>query len=270
MRRLAVACALVLGVLLLVSGMLYATSVLGSHQGHSQGPSSTSNAAWQFLLKSNQPGTRYLAQKGLFTQVNQTKGVGSGLVKIQNMYADANVLILSFTADRQISGVPSVTLSDGQTLEPMVFERSDSEKLPIMSLNYFDASSIHGNPHQLRMSVSIPLVGETEHFDLTEPFHMGKTVQINQTVTFSGHTYTFERVVITPYETRLYSIGSRDNDNPDTKISIAGKTYESLFGSGTARESFLDFQYDLQKSAGTWTVQVFSIKQIGQITFTVN
>src|SRR5450432_1279614 len=53
MRRLAVTCALVLGVLLLVSGMLYATSVLGSHQGHSQGPSNTSNAAWQFLLKSS-------------------------------------------------------------------------------------------------------------------------------------------------------------------------------------------------------------------------
>ncbi len=287
-RHFVVAGPLLLGMSLLVFGIVYTAGMPGSLHRTTRTTQNTTIVSAdtallsQLLLSTSQANTSQLARSGQFTQIDQTQNIGSHTVSLQKVYADANNIIIGYTADvSRMASIPpgpvhsvvplvpsfTITLSNGQTLrEDGAQFKTVSGQKRIAVLSYFDASSIQGNPQQLQLSFSI--MGA--HFERTVPFHAGKTVQLNQkTFTNSaGYAITFDRVVITPSETRFFIKGMGEW----AKLSIAGKIYQPELMSGSAifpsGESYISYWKDLHNDTGTWTLQASS--NIWHFTFVVS
>jgi hypothetical protein len=252
----------------------------------------------QQLFQSTQTPTsiKQLAQYGQFTKVNLT--VGSGNVTIQKVYADANNVVLTYTADlsawkKAVSCSLPAVLSNQCRSEPLVtVATSAHQALPfnqelvnfgkepvsqnqrVAVLAYYDASSIQGNPKQLRLRVSLSekvSQSQKESVEFTGPFHADKTViNVNQTVISHGDALTLERVVMTPTETRFYNRTSPSPAVFPMKLSIAGKSYDAnpfpadlehpnMYGwFGYPSDNYVSFHESLQGQTGTWTLTEYA------------
>jgi hypothetical protein len=177
-----------------------------------------------------------LLQNGQFTAVNLTSSTYN--VHIQDVYADANNVVLLYTVDRDAwfaaaSSPFGYTRSDGgpisplETSEPVLtLETSSGQVLPhrtervdfgkgsasenkqIAILAYYDVSAIQGNPTQLTLTAALSkkISSSQEKIgEFTTPVHTEKkVVNVNQTASSNGQAFTLERVVITPTEARFY------------------------------------------------------------------
>jgi len=243
-----------------------------------------------------------LAQSGQFTDLNLTKATGVGNVVIQKVYADANNVVLVYSVDRstwekaislpcdtfhhtsQCRPVPvlTVTTSDGHVL-PENAERVDMGPEPVYKnqrvavLAYYDASSIQGQPTQLKLSLSLSKKvspSQEKIGEFTVPFHGDKTViAVNQTVTSHGDALTLEQVVITPTEIRFYNKSAPLDlggvGPTPVNLSIAGKSYDprpfpastdayGWFGPSLRNSGFVSFYDSLHSQAGIWRVTLWA------------
>lgn len=210
--------------------------------------------------KGTPAGIGQLVQGGQFTSVNLSSPTYD--VHIQQVYIDANNVVLLYTVDQsawdqacQLLTIdhalhacikePVLTLktSTGQTLTEIA-ERVDFGKEPagnnklVAILAYYDASVIQGNPTQVTLTASLHKTispSQEKIGAFTAPVHTEKKVMnVHQTVSSRGHALTLERVVITPTEARFYCSFQRPLGNsPDAQVlfgsdalSIAGKTYD--------------------------------------------
>ncbi|HEY7419514.1 MAG TPA: DUF4179 domain-containing protein [Ktedonobacteraceae bacterium] len=289
-RGLVVAGSLVCA-LLLVFGIVYAAGSYWSGHTWIDGKPSVSDADALLLTqllqdKSKTPQViQQLSQSGQFADINLTKGN----VTLQKVYADANYIIIGYTINnipfnpkdpqpfmKLVSDGVTVTLPGGQTLQ-RGFNTGRGGHGSLTALAYIDASSVQGNPQQLNLHIAIPAGGKTTvSFDQTVPFHAGKTVKVNQTVTSEGQAITLDRVVITPSETRFYFTTNFENIPPDWKLSIAGKTYTSGAVFAAGKGGYLDEWNNVQNAKGIWTLKATSWTETGknentwQFTFTVS
>src|SRR5581483_9438841 len=62
---------------------------------------------------------------------------------------------------------------------------------------------IRGNPQHLDLVLNVLVEKQQTSFAFTIPFHGGKTVLVNQSITSIGETVTLEKVVIAPSGTTL-------------------------------------------------------------------
>ncbi|GHO74063.1 hypothetical protein KSD_18340 [Ktedonobacter sp. SOSP1-85] len=304
--RLVAACSLMLGALLLVSGLAYTAIAFSSSQTRTRvanrpmaSQANTDVLLSQLLTSTKQPVTQQALRYNLFTNLNLAQKAGSDTVKLQKVYADANHLVLGYTITGKIDttandtpddpkhpqNLPTITLSDGQTLKAILVEaKREASKGQIAVLASFNMPSIQGSPKQLGLHISVVTTDSTANFDQTVPFDAGKTVQVNQSVTSDGRTITLNRVVITATETRVYYTVQGASFSPVWELSVASHTYHAYMGSvPPGVEDFGAFNANLRNQTGTWTLKI-SGRQLDsqhvkgfqetngswQFTFTVN
>jgi hypothetical protein len=287
-RGIVVVCSLLVGVLLLASGVVYTVGPFKSHQSHRASSPFVSSAnvdalLSQLLLSDTRPSTQQVARNGLFTEINLTQSVNAGMVKLQKVYADANNIMLGFTFTGSLSlqdatGVTRqlIIVANHQTLKPSFAEfKLAKGQHQIAVLAYFNTAPVQSDIQQLRLNISITTARTTAHFDLTVPFLAGKTVQVHQTITSHGRTIMLDRVIITPTEARFYYTSQGVTFPLIQILSIAGKTYRASVGYvASGVEDYSRFWYNLQNEAGTWTLKAsaplaLGIESTWQFTFTI-
>lgn len=269
-RRLALAGVLAC-VLLLISGAAYAMSAGLIDQ----------------LLSSS--GTSQLD----YTNVHMVRTAGSFTVHMEKVYADVNNVLIAYTISHTGNAIaialePSLKTSDGIQLSYAAgfnaSEAADPQFKKSGQLLDFDASPITGAPRLLHLKLHVMLTGvkmasspgvvsvpprqgatiqesSSVAFDFTVPFHPGRVVKVNKTVTSSGYALTLDHVVITPSGVRAYF-----KDIPSGKIAleaslqIAGQSYQGYTTDTSynqfTREEALNFAHVMLHPTGTWTLKV--------------
>lgn len=173
-------------------------------------------------------GTRQIVSQDLGMRLNLSQTEAGYTVTLQRAYADANRIVVAYTiqgpANQPFDAIDRLaflrsTLADanGAALDPLgggdVVEGGSV-------LDNFDASSIPGEPKDLNLRLTVPLLQALQEagqevpgaiapftFRFTVPFHPGRVATPNETVTAGGAAVTLERVVVSPTETRLYLRG---------------------------------------------------------------
>jgi hypothetical protein len=289
--------------LLLVSGLLSTAGILRFQPGQPGRATSGATDATALLLSQllqSDARTRQMA----FAQVDQSRSVNTGTVKIQKAYIDGNNIVVAYTfegelAKAAISGVksssglkiiaPIITLPNQQKLFATTVQFK-IDQASIAFVAYFDGSSlIHTNVRQVQLGIAIllPPSGKTvERFNLTVPVSNGlKVINVKQTVVSNGHALTLDRVVISPSETRFYFTYASPTDSSSlgvSSLSIAGQPYQGagkaafgvLAAKGVQEQQFSIWD-NLLNSTGTWVWKVTKIKPqalsgVWQFTFQVN
>jgi hypothetical protein len=212
-------------------------------------------------------------------------------------------IILSPMGDATTNGGDEVILGPGNTNTPV-----DPNNASILAS--FDTSQIKGNPTSLHIHAEFSYfcIGvngaqcapearahDITHpykltYDLTVPFHAGKVVNVNKTVTSDGKAVTLERVIIAPSGTRIFIHGlsyfkmPSHNDksgNDETKLITGDQTYHALILVGVGQDITnpqdphrLDTAiYVPQTSVGNdhnWTLHILNPKGGAGWTFTFN
>jgi len=185
--------------------------------------------------KGTPPNIRQLFQSRQFTPVSLPSNTYN--VHIQSVYADANNVILLYTAAMSAweaatfpggsksfdspgpenEPVLTVKTSTGQML-PEIVERVDMGKEPVglqssknkqfAILGYYDASVVQGDPTQLTLTAALSkLVSPSQERigEFTTPVHTEKkAINVHQTAFSNGQAFTLDRVVMTSTEARFY------------------------------------------------------------------
>ncbi len=221
------------------------------------------------------PGTQQILQDDQYQTINVSHSFGGATLTIERAYADANRIIVGYTL-RFASG----------TADPLVavsLRTSDGTVLPVRGLvgysgpgeqaevPFFDAADIRGAPSALSLHLDAraqagPQAGETWGSDFTLPFHTGRIVEPNQSLTVNGGTATLKKVVLTPSELRIYLTGVGevfiahlstgnlfDGWDSDRNRDSLGATQEWRTSTGL---SAMSFPAALYQRHGEWTLQV--------------
>lgn len=172
-------------------------------------------------------GSQQILNSALATQLNLTETHGGYTVTLQRVYADVNRVVVGYT----IRGPDGRAFQDFNRLGRMRSTISDASGTAFDELggayveggavlDNFDASQVQGNPADLSLQLTVPLLqalnqddqtgggnGPPFVFRFTVPFRQGRVAAPEQTVTAGGRAVTLERVVVTPSETRVYLQG---------------------------------------------------------------
>ncbi len=228
-----------------------------------------------FLL-SLQPSGRSLISNHLFVDINQSQTIDGKTVTLQDGYADASQIILSYTVSPanafDIVGRPDLSTQQGVELIPdnnLII--ASSEKTDGASF-HFSSSRITGNPSILELRLKILMSSKTSPghfkklgvatFDFTLPFHPGKVLTPGQQVTSHGKAVTLDYVSIAQSSTRIAVLGLDEKAALNATLQPVGKATNSLEDISFATDepgawSFI-YDGDLSQDPGLWT---FTIKQ---------
>jgi hypothetical protein len=198
---------LVLLLLLTFSTIAYAATGLGNN------------------LIQQDPGMRYIEQIGLLQKLNLNQTVDDVVVGLQQVYADANRVVVSFV----VSGsfflhyeAHDVSMSDqfGNVYDPLIMlmnpGKSDTQDLSVPRVSgeyviHFNTPSMDEYPTQLLLHLSLELkeyflfvpvrkhtsIGPYE-FEFETRFHRGEVFEVSQIATVGEISITLERVLVTP------------------------------------------------------------------------
>jgi hypothetical protein len=158
--------------------------------------------------------------------VNLSQTACGRTVTISHAYADANRILIGYTFSGkapkgQTLANPRLTDAHGTVFTTMLDGGGSAPEAGIEGESYaFDASPITGRPSLLALHLTLPWtrladragrvkpgpIACTQPFDFrfTVPFVPSGTVDLHRSVMTEGTGVTFERVVLTPIETRVY------------------------------------------------------------------
>ncbi len=177
-----------------------------------------------------------------YSDFHQSKSIDGYTLSLDKVYADTNLVIVGYTVTGPTGQNPmgefdmgraKLTTEQGLNLPGF----GGVETGPIAGINgsvlYFDASSIQSTPANLNLQLAIHYGTRDQGsliFDFSVPFHPGRIVNVNQSVTAGGKTLTLERIVITPAEARLYIQGFNSQDSFPlmhffTELSVENHVY---------------------------------------------
>lgn len=166
-----------------------------------------------------------IEQTGLVQEMDMSQTINGVTVQLERAYADSNVVLVGYSAslidNLNIPAIATLTTADGQVLDGMMgMGEVNTASLGIFnsaSCFSFDASKITDSPSELSLTLKIdyarfPADNPDEinqnpigpfNFNFHLPFHAGNVIDVNQTVEAAGTPVTLEKVVISPYETRV-------------------------------------------------------------------
>jgi hypothetical protein len=164
-----------------------------------------------------------IEEAGLVVTLNLSQTIDGVTVRLEQGYADSNTVLIGYTVTgrnaRYYSDARELSLVGGQNLPAMgglghvptlnLLDWYPAETTVVVA---FDASAVEGAPEELNLRFETtvgdsPTIAESGTtwgpfvFDFTLPFHVGKTVLIEQTVEAAGVPITLEKVIITPSAT---------------------------------------------------------------------
>lgn len=237
-------------------------------------------------------GTRQVLNQDLGTRLNLSQTESGYTITLDRAYADADRVVVGYTIqgpDKQPLGdldrlaylQSTLTTANGSVLEPLGGgDVAEGGSL----LDNFDASSIQGNPRDLSLQLSIPLlralslggqavptVSVPFTFRFTVPYLPGRVATPNETVTEGGESVTLERVVVAPSETRLYlrglsgtgilpqlTVGRWDSEKVPAVGWLAGQAIGISGGVWESDDGLIvcDFPSPLVDEQGEWTLIV--------------
>jgi hypothetical protein len=223
-----------------------------------------------------------IEEAGLVVTLNLSQTIDGVTVRLEQGYADSNTVLIGYTVTgrnaRYYSDARELSLVGGQNLPAMgglghvptlnLLDWYPAETTVVVA---FDASAVEGAPEELNLRFETtvgdsPTIAESGTtwgpfvFDFTLPFHVGKTVVIEQTTEAAGVPITLEKVVITPSATgAVYRFHGEYEDNRKRPLMISslqpsgGSADDS--NSDEVRESFtwLGESYSLQGFPGDFT-----------------
>lgn len=211
-------------------------------------------------------------QESDFTMLHQVKTINGAKVKLEAAYADAGEIILGQTiTQKKQSGKAIYTklrTKQGQELyESLGTFGADIKSDQFAQSVSYDATDISGNPKQLDLVLDVFVGQEKTTFTFSIPFHGGKVVMPNQSVTSNGTTVTLEKVVIARSGTIFFMKGFafRPGILPDTELSMRGdaKSYGSAIGitkrSATDPYERIFYGKSLVGKSGNW---VLTLKEV--------
>ena len=224
----------------------------------------------EFAMRQAAVTPAYPSSRGLdFTTIDITKSLGGMTVHLESAYADATNIYLRSTveyvgkspADLEAPpssdwGVALITSSgmaipfmDGCIMPVYQPGTATSSATPVNEqlftcFYHFDGASVKGTPSSLQLTLRLtppqgfPNVTVPRHgtqlppldFTFTVPFHAGQTVAVGQTATSHGWSITFDRIVITPSETRAYFHNDPRAYVYAADLHVAGRTYKAPGG----------------------------------------
>jgi hypothetical protein len=241
-----------------------------------------------------EPGAGHVFDSHLLQPVHESRQVGDFTVTIQDVYADANRVIIGDTvavpAGHGYNGFefihPVLTDQFGTVLSMRGGYGSGVRGTAGADLVWYDAGVITQHPTTLRLHLSADGIGGVEHagspdvtsfqrqgplvFDFTVPFNAGRVAELHQRQTVGGATVTLERVVVTPSETRVYLSGvgpdaiatlavngwtSDPNQNHDLGPSMGWVTDDGL--------TTMSYEDALAGEHGQWTLTVALSNAVG-------
>ncbi len=176
-------------------------------------------------LVQQDPGMRYIKQIGLLQKLNLNQTVDGVVVSLQQVYADANRVVVSFVVRGSFFlhyEAHDVTMSDqfGNVYDPLIMlmnpGKSDTQDLSVPRVSgeyviHFNTPSMDEYPTQLLLHLSLELkeyflfvpvrkhtsIGPYE-FEFEARFHRGEVIEVSQVATAGEISITLERVIITP------------------------------------------------------------------------
>lgn len=275
-RRVAVAAAAVLVAVALLAGGVYAVEPLLNSLFH-----------WE-------PGAGHVFDSHLLQPVHESRQVGDFTVTIQDVYADANRVIIGDTvavpAGHGYNGFefinPVLTDQFGTVLTTRGGYGSGVRGTAGADLVWYDAGPITQHPATLRLHLSADGIGGEVHagspdvasfqalgplaFDFTVPFNAGRVAELHQSQTVGGATVTLERVVVTPSETRVYLSGV----GPGSIATLAVNAWSSDPNQGNALGpssgwvtddglTTMSYEDALASEHGQWTLTVSVTNAVG-------
>jgi hypothetical protein len=205
-----------------------------------------------------------------YSDFHQSKSIDGYTLSLDKVYADANLVIVGYTATAPTGQNPMLEFDMGNaklsTEQGLNLPNAGGvETGPIAGINgnvfVFDASPIHGTPTSLNLQLAIHYGTKVQGsltFDFSVPFHPGRIVNVNQSVTANGKTITLERIVISPSETRLYIQGLYYSPLTAfiTELSVENHVFEPNGGYDGPGTWKIDFNNPLFEDQGVWTVTI--------------
>jgi hypothetical protein len=230
---------------------------------------------------------------GLVQSLNLSQTINGVTVTLEQAYADSNVVLVGYSAalaDRHVIPIlGTLTTADGQLLDGITGfgEVQDNTKgLGIFNsaaFFAFDASTITGSPSELSLTLKVNNVvldnidnaNETNQeplgpfvFNFNLPFHPGKVVDINETITESGIPITLEKAVISPWGTSVqlkyyppYGDISNIDSGPIISLIIPGLgSKDETWGSEVGSSTRTYFEGDFNGKSGEWALKINDLK----------
>jgi hypothetical protein len=232
-----------------------------------------------------------IEEADLVVTLNLSQTIDGVTVRLEQGYADSNMVLVGYTVTgrnaRYSPDARELSLVGGQNLPGMgglgyvptsyILNWHPTETTAVAA---FDASEVEGTPAELELRFETtvgngPTLAASSatwgpfvlNFKL--PFHVGKTVLIEQTIEAAGVPITLEKVVITPSATGavfLYYDDYADNRNRPLQISVLqpaetadNSSSETIKASSTYfPEAYTLDTYpgDFTDRSGEWTVTI--------------
>lgn len=221
-------------------------------------------------------------EAGLVVKLNLSQTIDGVTVRLVQGYADSNTVLIGYTVTgrnaRYSADSRELSVVGGQNLSGMgglgyvpTLDILGWHPVETTAVAAFDASVVEGAPEELNLRFETtvgdsPTVAGSSTtwgpfvFNFTLPFHVGKTVIVEQTTEAAGVPITLEKVVITPAATGavfLFHDEYADNRKRPMTISSlqpsAGSTDDPNSGGVHASSTYFPEGYTLDTFPGDFT-----------------
>jgi len=219
-----------------------------------------------------------LEEAGLAQELELSQTINGITVSLERAYADSNVVLVGFTVNgpdtRYQAEISGLSTADGQNLTGMIGVGTGSKEImgnlnSSATIYTFDASTLKNVSSELYLILEVnvadlPIIGESKtlagpfRFEFDVPFHVGKSIDIGQTVEAASVPVTLKQVTISHWGVRaVFQIP--DGKDYAAIVSLILPNGDKASGSLVMhRETSIVnyFRGDFTEQSGEWTLTV--------------
>ena len=240
--------------------------------------------------------TGNVGKAGFAQEMDLSQTINGVTVRLERAYADNNVVLLGYTISgpaNYFTHGDTLTTVDGQILPgqgAMGFKPGATEVFDnwapsehVAVLDTFDTSSLTGVFSELNLNLTVPIQDWTNPgpnapvvgvftFNFTVPVHAGIAVDVNQTATAQGISFTLHNVEINHYQTDVifqpFAQDFQDSRvNPIITLTTpSGKSVPYSAGGFLSDLPVYYFMGDFTGEHGEWTVTISELDYPGEMT----